>query len=381
MGRNNATIIFLAIAALLTLGMVMLTSTSVWMDELGGYSLVKMQAVWIALGLVSAAFISSYDYRKLREFWVPLLAFSCVLLIMCYLPGISKTTNGESRWLDIPGLPVFQPSEIAKIFVIMGLAGWYTHYQTEVRSFWKGFIFPGLLMGIPVLLIFFEKDMGTAAALGMAGVVVVYVAGARMIFIAPACITAFSGMALVVWKNPERMGRVMALFDLESDKYKYGDGFQQLHSLYAFANGGIDGMGLGNGVEKLGYIAYVHADFILPAIGEELGIRFTLGIVFCFVLILVYGISIAMHAKDTFGRLMAVGLTFIIVTPAMMNIGVCTAVLPNTGLPLPFISYGGTNMFFTLMAVGLLASIHRHTLYVKRSELPVINDKKQNIRI
>ena len=140
-------------------------------------------------------------------------------------------------------------------------------------------------------------------------------------------------------------------------------------------------MGLGNGVEKLGYIAYVHADFILPAIGEELGIRFTLGIVFCFVLILVYGISIAMHAKDTFGRLMAVGLTFIIVTPAMMNIGVCTAVLPNTGLPLPFISYGGTNMFFTLMAVGLLASIHRHTLYVKRSELPVINDKKQNIRI
>ena len=130
MGRNNATIIFLAIAALLTLGMVMLTSTSVWMDELGGYSLVKMQAVWIALGLVSAAFISSYDYRKLREFWVPLLAFSCVLLIMCYLPGISKTTNGESRWLDIPGLPVFQPSEIAKIFVIMGLAGWYTHYQT-----------------------------------------------------------------------------------------------------------------------------------------------------------------------------------------------------------------------------------------------------------
>ena len=359
----------------------MLTSTSVWVDKLGGYSLVKMQAIWIALGLVSAAVISSYDYRKLRKFWVPLLAFSCVLLIMCYLPGISKTINGESRWVKIPGLPVFQPSEIAKIFVIMGLAGWYTHYQTEVRSFWKGFVLPGLLMGVPVLLIFFEKDMGTAAALGMAGVVVIYVAGARMIFIAPACITAFSGMALVVWKNPERMGRVMALFDLESDKYKYGDGFQQLHSLYAFANGGIDGMGLGNGVEKLGYIAYVHADFILPAIGEELGIRFTLGIVFCFVLILVYGISIAMHAKDTFGRLMAVGLTFIIVTPAMMNIGVCTAVLPNTGLPLPFISYGGTNMLFTLMAVGFLVSIHRHTLYAKRSEMPVINDKKQNVRI
>jgi cell division protein FtsW len=230
-------------------------------------------------------------------------------------------------------------------------------------------------------LIFGEKDMGTAMALGASGVVVMFVAGARIPYLVLSGITALSGMAFVVWQNPERMGRVNALFDLEGDKYRLGDGYQQLHGLYAFANGGVNGAGLGNGVEKLGYLPEAHTDFIFPAIGEELGLWFTLGSVFCFVLIVIYGIAIAMNTKDIFGRLMAVGLTSIIVVPAMMNIGVCTAVLPNTGLPLPFISYGGTNLIFTLLAVGLLISIHRQSSFLTRAELPVINEKKQCVRL
>ena len=154
-----------------------------------------------------------------------------------------------------------------------------------------------------------------------------------------------------------------------------------MHGLYAFANGGVNGTGLGNGVEKHGYLPEAHTDFIFPAIGEELGLWFTLGSVFCFVVIVVLGISIAMNAKEVFGRLMAVGLTSIIVIPAMMNIGVTTAVLPNTGLPLPFISYGGTNLIFTLISVGLLISIHRHTIFTDRKEMPLINEKKQCLRI
>jgi len=381
MGRKNAIFLCLAVTALVTLGLVMLTSTSVWDDEVDGYALVKKQAAFITLGLIAAVFIAHFDYKKLRPYWIPALVVSCILLALCYVPGIGQSIKGESRWIKVSGLPQFQPSELAKIFVIMALAAYYTHFQTETRKFFKGFVWPSALLGVPVLLVFFEKDMGTAMALGLAGVLVMYVAGARLPYLGTAGVSALGGMAFVVWKNPERMGRVMALFDLESDKYRLGDGYQQLHGLYAFANGGVNGTGLGNGVEKHGYLPEAHTDFIFPAIGEELGLWFTLGSVFCFVVIMVYGISIAMHAKDIFGRLLAVGLTSIIVVPAMMNIGVCTAVLPNTGLPLPFISYGGTNMLFTLVAVGLLISIHRQTNFVSRSDVPVINQKKQFLRI
>lgn len=381
MGRKNAIYLCLAVTALVTLGLVMLTSTSVWDDEVDGYALVKKQAMWIGIGMIGAVIISVIDYRKLRRWWIPLLGASCVLLTLCYVPGIAHEVKGESRWIKLPGIPQFQPSELAKIFVIMGIAAWYAHFQTENRTFFKGFVFPSALLGIPVVLIFFEKDMGTAMALGAAGAVVMYVAGTRLPYLGAAAGSGLAGMGFVVWQNPERMGRIMALFDLESDKYRLGDGYQQLHGLYAFANGGVDGTGLGNGVEKHGYLPEAHTDFIFPAIGEELGLWFTLGSVFCFVVIVIFGIAIAMHAKDIFGRLMAVGLTSIIVIPAMMNIGVCTAVLPNTGLPLPFISYGGTNLIFTLISVGMLISIHRHTVFVDRSEMPVINEKKQCVRI
>jgi cell division protein FtsW len=381
MGRKNAIFLCLAVMALVTLGLVMLASTSVWNKDVDGYALVKKQAVFIALGLIGAVLISNADYRKLRAFWIPALVISTTLLVLCYVPGIGHKVNGATRWIKIPGVPQFQPSELAKIFVIMSLAAWYSHYQTEGRKFFKGFVSPAMLLGVPVVLIFFEKDMGTAMALGCSGGMVMFAAGVRMPYIIAAFTTTVVGAWLVILKNPERMGRINALFDLESDKYRQGDGYQQLNGINAFINGGVNGTGLGNGVGKHGSLPMAHTDFIFPAIGEELGLWATLGSVFCFVVIMVYGMAIAMHAKDIFGRLLAVGLTCIIVVPAMVNIGVCTAVLPNTGLPLPFISYGGTNILFTLFAVGILISIHRQATFVSRAEVPVITQKKQCLRI
>ena len=381
MGRKNAIFLCLAVMVLVTLGLVMLASTSVWNKDVDGYALVKKQAVFIALGLIGAVLISNADYRKLRAFWIPALVISTTLLVLCYVPGIGHKVNGATRWIKIPGLPQFQPSELAKIFVIMSLAAWYSHYQTEGRKFFKGFVSPAMLLGVPVVLIFFEKDMGTAMALGCSGGMVMFAAGVRMPYIIAAFTTTVVGAWLVIPKNPERMGRINALFDLESDKYRQGDGYQQLNGINAFINGGVNGTGLGNGVGKHGSLPMAHTDFIFPAIGEELGLWATLGSVFCFVVIMVFGMAIAMHAKDIFGRLLAVGLTCIIVVPAMVNIGVCTAVLPNTGLPLPFISYGGTNILFTLFAVGILISIHRQATFVSRAEVPVITQKKQCLRI
>jgi len=371
----------LAVMALVTLGLVMLASTSVWNKDVEGYSLVKKQALFIALGLLGAVVISNVDYRKLRAFWIPALVISTTLLVLCYVPGIGHKVNGATRWIKIPGVPQFQPSELAKIFVIMALAAWYAHYQTEGRKFFKGFVSPSILLGLPVALIFFEKDMGTALALGCSGVLVMYAAGARLPYLGAAGLAALGGIVLVVLNNPERLGRVKALFDLDSKVHSQGDGYQQLMGMNAFINGGVNGTGLGNGIGKHGSLPMAHTDFIFPTIGEELGLWATLGSVFCFVIIMVYGMAIAMHAKDIFGRLLAVGLTCIIVVPAMVNIGVCTAVLPNTGLPLPFISYGGTNILFTLFAVGVLLSIHRQAAFVSRAEVPVIAQKKQCLRI
>lgn len=381
MGQKNAIFLSLAVTALVTLGLVMLASTSIWNKDVDGYSLVKKQAMFIALGLIGAVLVSNIDYRKLRAFWIPALIISITLLVLCYVPGIGHKVNGATRWIKIPGVPQFQPSELAKIFVIIALAAWYSHYQTEGRKFFKGFVSPSILLGIPVVLIFFEKDMGTAAALGCAGGMVMFAAGVRMPYIGASLIAAAGGAWLVILNNPERMGRINALFDLESEEFRQGDGYQQLHGINAFIKGGVEGTGLGNGIGKHGTLPMAHTDFIFPAIGEELGLWATLGCVFCFVVIIVFGLAIAMHAKDVFGRLLAVGLTCIIVVPAMVNIGVCTAVLPNTGLPLPFISYGGTNILFTLLAVGMLLSIHRQSAYTSRAEVPVITQKKQCLRI
>ena len=382
MGRKNAIFLCLAVMALVTLGLVMLASTSVWNKHVDGYSLVKKQTVFIAMGLLGAVVISNIDYRKLRAFWIPALVISTTLLVLCYVPGIGHKVNGATRWIKIPGVLQFQPSELAKIFVIMALAAWYAHYQAEGRKFFKGFVSPSILLGIPVALIFFEKDMGTAMALGCSGGMVMFAAGVRMPYIIAAFTATVGGAWLVILKNPERMGRINALFDLDSKEYSQGDGYQQLMGLNAFINGGVNGAGLGNGLGKMpGSIPMAHTDFIFPTIGEELGLWATLGSVFCFVVIMVYGMAIAMHAKDIFGRLLAVGLTGVIVVPAMVNIGVCTAVLPNTGLPLPFISYGGTNILFTLFAVGVLLSIHRQAAFTSRAEVPVITQKKQCLRI
>ena len=194
MGRKNAIFLCLAVIALVTLGLVMLTSTSVWDDEVDGYALVKKQAAFITLGLIGAVFIAHFDYKKLRPFWIPALVVSCALLVLCYVPGIGQSIKGESRWVKVSGLPQFQPSELAKIFVIMALAAWYAHFQTESRKFFKGFVLPSALLGIPTLLIFFEKDMGTAMALGLSGVLVMYVAGARLPYLGAA-----GGLLWRVW--------------------------------------------------------------------------------------------------------------------------------------------------------------------------------------
>lgn len=377
MDSRNAIMVCIPTCLLVVLGLVMLASTSVWIAEGKEYSLLIKQVSFLAVGFACAVFLSLYDYRKLRKRAWLIYGVAAFLLFLCYVPGVGKEVNGETRWIMLPGIGTFQPSEAAKIALMVCLAAWFAHHQAEVRTFKKGFVIPMVILGGIIGLIFFEKDMGTSAGLAAAGIALMYVAGTRSWLIVSSCLGGLGALSTFVYFNPNRMSRIMAFMNLDDPYHQANAGFQQWRGLLAFGNGGVEGLGLGNGAEKHGYLPFAHTDFIFPMVGEELGLWFTLGTVFCFALIAAYGIAIAARSTDLFGRLLAVGLTCSVVIPAMMNIGVTTAVLPNTGLPLPFISYGGTNLVFTLATIGLLVSIHRSSVTLSpRGERVLLGIKK-----
>ena len=380
MGKGASIFLCFAVAALITVGLVMLASASAkWDTNDEQYVYLTRQARWLVVGMVGLGLIAFMDYRFLKKGAPYFFGIAVLALIGCYIPGIGDAAKGESRWIVLPLLGRFQPSEPAKLVVMIALAAWFAKHQAETKTLIKGFIAPGLILGIPLLLILFEKDMGTAVGLGAAGLMVLFIAGTRIWYLAPTIAAGAVGFVLMVQSSPNRMERWKAF--LEPEKYREGAGWQQAMALEAFGNGGPSGVGLGNGIVKQMNFPEHHTDFIFPVIGEELGLIVTLGIVFCFVVIFLVGVGISLHASDLFGRILGLGVTGIIVVPAMMNIGVTTSMIPNTGLPLPFVSYGGSNLVFTLAMVGVLLSILRRSVIVDRREIPAVKEKKVELRL
>lgn len=337
---------------------------------------VRKQTIMVVIGLVLAiasAFVPGEWMRKMAPWmWIG----SLILLILCFVPGINVEIYGSKRWIHIPLIGQFQPSELAKIVTIISLAAWFARWQTEITTFWRGFMIPGMIVGVPILAIAAETDVGTALSLSVASGVVLYSVGTRLLFILPTAITVITAAAFYVYNNQNRWSRIEAWLDLDNPVHQLGKGRQQYRALMALGNGGPWGVGLGNGVEKFGSLTFAHIDFIFPAIGEELGLPATLGVILCYVLIAVAGTAIAVQATTLFNRCLAIGLTAVIVLPAIVNIGVTTAVLPNDGLPLPFVSYGGTSLVFSLIAVGLLVGIHRVSHSSLKQEFPLGKDMR-----
>lgn len=344
--------------ALLSIGLVMVASTSTCVPVPKGvspYLLLTKQIIFSVTGLAVTIAIAFVDYRILRH-WTTVIWVACtLLLICCFVPGIGLEINGESRWIKL-GF-TFQPSEIAKIGLIICLANWYSNQRDKINTFTHGFLIPGIIFGVPVLLILFEKDMGTAAILGLTGFCLMFVAGARWWQIVNALIIAGAILFLFTTSSENRMSRIDAWHDPQA--YSQGAGRQQWISTLAFARGGETGVGLGSGVEKFGNLTFAHTDFIFAEIGEEFGFVGSAGVILLFLGLCSSGLCIAFQTQERFGRLLAIGLSFVIFWPAMLNTMVVTSVLPNSGLPLPFISCGGTNLIFTISAIGLLTSIHR----------------------
>jgi len=344
----------------------MLASASAKWDFSGDqYSYVLRQAAFLIVGIIAMATTAMFDYRHLEKFVWPLFTIVCVALVLCYVPGVGDDAKGEKRWIVL--------------VIMVTLAAWFSKYRAETKSFFRGFVIPSLLLGFPLLLILFEWDMGTAAGLGASGLIVLFVAGTRMRYLGGSVAIAVALFVAMVKGSENRMNRIMAFMDLEGTRL--GVGMQQWLGVRAFGNGGPQGMGLGNGVVKQMNLPEHHTDFIFPVIGEELGVFVTLGVIFCFVVIFLVGLGISLHASDRFGSILGIGVTCALVIPAMMNIGVTTASLPNTGLPLPFVSYGGSSLVFSLAMVGILLSILKRSHVVDVTEMPSVKQKRLEPRL
>ena len=358
MHRKSAYILFLAVLGLLVIGIVMLFSTSAFARDSHGdvYFFIKRQAMWFGVGLVVCIFAALIDYHLWQRTWWLLFALALVLLALCYVPHIGMRLNGSRRWIGW-GPITLQPSELAKVTVIFFLAAWFSRYEKPDRKLLLGFILPLAIISLPAALVLGEVDLGTTALIGTTAFVVMFIAGASPLWLGAVSLTGLGALLIVATQISERMGRLSAF--LHPQHFKEDAGLQQMQALIAWGSGGMEGLGLGNGRQKMLYLPYAHTDFIFPIVGEELGLRVSLLVVFLFVVIIVCGTMIALHAKDRFGLLLGCGVVSLLALQAAVNIGVTTSLLPNKGLPLPFISYGGSNLVACMFGVGLLLNIYR----------------------
>jgi cell division protein FtsW len=374
MHRKSAYFLVLAVLGMLVIGIVMLFSTSAFAKDSHGdvYFFVKRQAVWLGVGLLVCTVAALVDYHFwLRTWWI-WFGLALITLAFCFVPHFGMRINGSRRWVGL-GPATFQPSEIAKVAVVFFLASWFATREKSAGIILQGFLIPFGIVTTILLLVVTEVDLGTTALIGATMFVMMFVAGTHPALLGLLSLGGLAGILFVATHMTERMARLSAFMDPE--RFKDDAGLQQMQALIAWGSGGMEGLGLGNGRQKMLYLPYAHTDFIFPMIGEELGLRVSLLIVFLFVVIIVCGMMIALHAKDRFGLLLGCGIVSLLGLQAAVNIGVTTSLLPNKGLPLPFVSYGGSNLAACLFGIGLLVNIYRQAV------LEPANKKRATIRV
>lgn len=348
------TVLVFCVAALLSLGLVMLYSSS--MAKAGSH-LIKVQLVWSALGLLAGTSAVLVDYRLLKRLAWPLFGLTLILLVLVFVPPVGIHRNGANRWLGYHKISLFQPSEVAKLALIVMLAWYGDRFQRQMPTWHRGILIPGILLALVLGLIFREPDRGTTILLAGVGMSMLLIAGVRWRYIVPPFLLGVIGLAFSLWRDPMRARRILSWWRIE--EYKSGVGYQAYQAMLALGAGGWTGLGLGNSRQKFGFVPEQHTDFIFSIIGEELGLIATGLVIVAFVAVVVCGIYIAVQAPDTFGLMLGSGISFMIGLQAFINIGVVTSALPNKGLPLPFISYGGSNLLLMLTSIGVLLSIAR----------------------
>ncbi len=357
-------VILVAVVALAAIGILMVYSSSAmraYVDSSNTFQIVGPQIQWAALGVVAMAVTMRLDYRLLRVVSIPLYLAAIVLLLLVLVPALNREVGGSARWLQVGSLPAVHPAEFAKLALVVYLAHWFARRGSQVRS-WRSGTIPFLaLTGPIVLLVVREPDLGTATVIAVTAFTLYFLAGANLLHVAAmAGAGLLGGLALIV-RTPYMLSRVQGFTDPWQDPL--GKGFHTIQGLFALGLGGLFGAGLGASREASGlYLPNAFNDYIFAIIGEEFGLLGGIIVIGLFIVLAYAGIRTALRAPDTFGGLLAAGITAWLCIQAFINIGVVVALLPVTGIPLPFISAGGSSLVISFAAVGILLSISRETV-------------------
>lgn len=330
-------------------------SYAIAVEKLHGdsFHFVKMQAGWACVGLLALLGATRLPYWKWKKVAVIGLTLAIFLLLAVLIPHVGIVVNHARRWLG-HGQIRFQPSELAKLALVLYLARMLAGSLKIKNHPKEGLVPPLIVIGILAALIAKEPDLGTALVLSATGLVMLFLAGARPAHLGAILGAAVVAVALFVAFEPYRAHRITAFLNPKADQYHTG--YQVWHALIALGSGGVGGMGLGEGREKL-FIPEPRTDFIFPVIAEEWGLIGTLALVALFVFVAARGFGIAYRTRDPFGALLAAGITTLISVQALINMAVATASIPDTGVPLPFISYGGSSLVLMMLGIGILLNI------------------------
>jgi len=352
---SPAAIIVVCAVGLTILGLTILFSASMGFAQ-GPYYYVLKQCVGVALAALVCLVTSRINLNWLRRYvWVLAVGLG-LLLVAVLIPGVGIEVNGSRRWLGLGGLRL-QISEFAKLGLVFCLAHYLALNQTRIGEFKRGFLIPvGVTLGTAGLVVL-EPDYGTAALVVAVGLLLLFLAGAKWRYILTTGAAVLAGFTLLVLNNPNRLYRLLSFLDVEGNKQ---EGTYQLYqALAAFAAGGVDGVGLGQGRQQLHYLPEAHTDFILAVVAEELGLWFTMGIVVVYAVIFIAGLMHLRKAPNLFQFLLVAGAVLLICLQAIINLGVVTGVFPTKGMSLPFISAGLSNLVLMAMLVGVIINTQR----------------------
>ena len=350
-----ASVIVVCVAALVVLGLVVLFSASSPIKG-GPYAYLYKQFIFLAVAIAAGWVVAMVDLEQLRKFAWVVGVLALVALLFVLIPGIGIKVNGARRWVGFGGVRL-QVSEFAKLAMVFSLAHYLALNQSKLHDLLRGFIIPLGWIGLFSGLIILEPDFGAAFLIGTIGVVLLFLAGVRLKFLLPAIGSLMGLFALLILFNPLRLQRVLSFLDPEANRQ--GTGYQPWQAMLAFAAGGVDGVGLGNGRQQNAFLPEAHTDYIFAIMGEEMGLIFTLTVVILFSTIFVAGLLHVRRAPNLFQFLLVTGALLLICLQAIINLGVVTSLLPSKGMALPFISAGGSNLLLMGLLVGVIINSAR----------------------
>lgn len=358
------------VVALLGFSIVTVYSTDMATVGSGGngYQFMK-HLLWILVSSLLLVTMSMVDYHYLQKLSIPILVISLILLSLVLLPGIGTVTNGARRWIRFNHILGIQPSEFAKLAVIIFISGYIAKNHSRMSEFKCGFIVPIGVTALTSALVMKEPDFGTAAFIAILSLIMLIVGGTRIIFI---CFTSIAFVPFIhkmLFEVSYRKDRLTAFLDPWKDPS--GTGYHIIQSWIALGSGGLTGLGIGGSKQKLFFLPESNSDFIFTILGEEFGFLGVIAVIALFLLLLWQGLRIVHRTRDMFGFFLGLGITVMFGLQAIINIAVVSGIVPTKGIPLPFVSSGGSSLLFSMIGIGILVNVARQSVTGETSSLPV----------